>query len=165
MVDLNDFGVKDSGSNYEDDGYEVYYPKDIEPGDIIEGEIFLSEVKPWESPEGETQMKMSVIITSHEEEEKWIYTFWNPKLYTDDVPTGMLYAKKGGKLYLFIDSLLSSMFKDVVRDESKYHSVDFVKFRESINNKILSVTAQAIKPTHFNAKAPNIIVTNVELSS
>ncbi|MCE7699706.1 MAG: hypothetical protein K8E24_013135 [Methanobacterium paludis] len=165
MVELGDFGVR-SNSAQDDDNYEVYYNSDLEPGDMIEGEVFLSEIKDHENAEtGEKSKLLTLVITSHEEEEKWVVTYWNPKLFTDDVPTGMLYGKKGGKLYLLIDSILSSMFKDVEKGEAGYHSVDFEKFREGINSKILSVHAEAIKPTHFNAKAPNIVVTSVTLSS
>jgi hypothetical protein len=157
VLEQSDFGVQ-SGSGIESDDYEVLYNKDLEVGDSIEGEVYLSEIKDHKSEEDGTESRVfSLIITDHTNEQKWIISFWNPK----EVEGGKkIYGKKPFKVYRLIDDFLSGIF-GVPKLETPYHSVIFEVFREGINSKVLSVKAKAIQAGHRLSTSPDIEITEV----
>lgn len=160
LVDQSSFGVEKSSR--ETDGYTALYNKDLEPGDTITGEVFLSDLEDYEGDDGSRSRRMFLVITDHEMEEKWVIGFWNPKEIDEEDRPKKIYGKKGGKLYNLIDNILSGLFPDAVKPQTAgYHSVVFDAFRDGVNSKILSVTAVAVAPTHRLATNSNIEITKV----
>lgn len=145
MVGLDDFGAGAQGGDFEDtEDFEVYYRSDLEPGDTFKGEIFMSELKKSEAEATHGKPFFNIVITNHEQEEKWVVTYWSPN--EDAMAKGNYYGKKGGAHYMLIDGILACLF-GTDRNEAKYHSVIFEKFREGINNKIVSVEAEMVEPS------------------
>ncbi len=174
-MEESDFGVGlggGSGEGFENtDDYLVKYPTPsddpdvgvIEIGDTIEGEIFIGELKVAKNG----NVFFSVVITNHEEEEKWIVSYFSPTLILNDkvikdleaaeaVENGeegiVLYGQKGGRPYIFMDTLLGNLFNKPM-GENKYHSALFDKLREGVNNSVLGVEAEMIESSHPLAKA------------
>lgn len=144
MTGLDDFGAGKQAGEYEDtEDYEVSYRSDLEPGDTFKGEVFMSELKKSESEATFGKPFFNIVITNHELEEKWVITYWTPN--EKALAEGNYYGKKGGAHYVLIDSILSTLF-GTPRDEAKYHSVIFDKFRDGINSKIVSVDVEMIEP-------------------
>jgi hypothetical protein len=157
-ISMGDMGVR-QGGDYEEDDYEAFYPKDITVGELMEGEVYMTDMK--ETPEEGTPFFM-IIVTNHDAEKKWLLSYFNPSIYTNEGKPDVLYGKKDGKIYVLIDSLLSKLFKDVEAGTSPDWTVEFDKFRETINNKIQSVKVEAVQSSHFAAKNPNFKVVSVE---
>jgi hypothetical protein len=185
-VEEGDFGVGmggGSGEGFEDTSdYFTKYPTPsddpdvgvIEPGEIIQGEIYIGELKVAKNG----NVFFSVIITNHEEEEKWVVSYFSPTLILNDkvikdleaaeaVEAGeegiVLYGRKGGRPYVFLDTLLSGLFGKPA-GESKYHSALFKKLRDGVNNNVLGVEAEMIPSSHPLAKAGTLKFNKVQKS-
>jgi len=185
-MEEGDFGVGmggGSGEGFEDTSdYLTKYPTPsddpdvglIEPGDILQGEIYIGELKVARNG----NVFFSVIITSHEEEEKWVVSYFSPTLIlngkvikdmeaAEAVENGeegiVMYGRKGGRPYVFMDSLLSGLF-DKPLGEAQYHSALFEKLREGVNNNVLGVEAEMTESTHPLAKAGTLRFNKVQKS-
>lgn len=156
MTTMDDFGAGPSGQDTDD--YEVYYRSELEPGDTFKGEIFMSDIRVSEAETTYGQKLFNIVITNHDLEEKWIITYWSPN--EDALSQGNYYGKKGGAHYVLIDSILSCLF-DTPRDEAKYHTVVFEKFREGVNSRIGMVEAEMLEP-RGNGKHPVLSIASVE---
>lgn len=156
-MDEGDFGVRSGSGNYNEgeEDYEVSYLSDLEEGDALEGEVYMSKIQ---DSEKTGDPFFNLIITNHDLEEKWVITFWKPKMVEEET---VMYAKKPYRNYQLIDSILCAMF-DKERESAPYHSVVFETFRDAVNNKILSVKAEVVKSQHALSKKGDLVITSVE---
>lgn len=186
-MEESDFGIGvggGSGEGFENtDDYLVKYPKPsddpdigvIEPGEKLQGEIFIGELKVAKNG----NVFFSVIVTSHEEEEKWVVTYFSPTLILNDkiikdidameaVERGeegiVLYGKKGGRPYILMDTLMGNLFNKPI-GEAPYQSAQFDKFRQGVNNMVLGVEAEMLEPTHPLAKQGTLSFNMVQKST
>lgn len=147
MVDL---GLKKNDSNNSD--YETKYLSDLKPGDEIDGEIHIGDIKKKEVCE------FLVIITNHESKEKWICG-----LLTSYYPQeGCIYGEKEGGVYTLIDSLNHVINKTTLNVEDSY-SLLFDVFRDSINKNVKRVRVNAVQSWKPGAKSVNLKVVDAEL--
>ena len=185
-MDEGDFGIgasAGSGEGFENtDDYHTKYtrPTDdpdigvIEPGDKIKGEIYIGELKVAKNG----SVFFSVIITDHEEEEKWIVSYFSPTLIlngevikdmdaVEAVERGEegieLYGKNGGRPYIFMDTLLGGLFGKPI-GEAPYHKAIFDKLRQGVNNNVLGVEAEMIESSHPLAKSGTLKFNKIEKS-
>lgn len=155
-MDEGDFGVRSGSKDYEDEeNYEVSYLSDLESGDVLEGEIYMSKIQ---DSEKTGDPFFNIIITNHDLEEKWVITFWKPKMVEDGT---VMYAKKPYRNYQLIDSMLCAMFGKE-REAAPYQSVVFDKFRDAINNMVLNVKAEIVDSQHALSKKGDLVFTSVE---
>ncbi len=152
MVDL---GLKKKDSNTSD--YETKYLSDLKPGDEIEGEIHIGDIKEIEIKNREVH-EFFVILTNHENEEKWIcgiVTSYYPQ-------EGNIYGEKDGRVYTLIDSLNHVFNKTPLNAEDSY-SVLFHVFSESTNKNVKKLRVNAVQSWKPGAKSVNLKVMDGEL--
>jgi hypothetical protein len=94
-----------------------------------------------------------VIITDHKNEKKWICGLITSAYFDDDI--AKIYGEKGGRIYQLIDSLSHALNGTELNTVEKY-GVVFDTFRETVNEKVETVTAKTVKPSNTNARSPNI---------
>lgn len=154
MNDIN-LGVN-KGNKKETDEYETYFNGDIEIGQKMKGEVYITE-KTMHEESGKP--KFSVIINDHDLEETYVLTYFGASFFEEDT---VLYGKQGSKVYNLLDPIISQIY-DQEPDVEKYRSVEFETFRDAINQKVQSIEVEALEPTHALAKNPLFHVTNVVL--
>lgn len=151
-----DLGIQKGTSSFKDEDYETTYLSELEVGDEITGEIYISELKTHEFRGNEIQ-QFYIIITDHDNKQKWVCGI-NTSVYTnDDVVT--IYGAKGGRVYQFIDSLNHAL-NDTEMEQLESYSVVFDTFRTTVNEKVDKVTVKTIQSSNPNAKTPNLTVVN-----
>ena len=154
MIDL---GIQKGSTNYDDD-YETMYLSQLEPESEITGEIYVGELKSKEIKGKEVQ-EFYVIITDHENKQKWICGLITSAYFDDDV--AKIYGEKGGRIYELIDSL-SHALNDTELDQLESYSVVFDTFRETVNNSVKSVTVKAVQASNPNARTPNLKIVKAD---
>ena len=155
IMDINEFGVFESENQTsgKTEDYETKYMKDIHENSHITGELNISTIK--DSDYGE---RFFIWITNHEKEEQWGIQIQNPYIIEEEGIT-KIYAKEG-RLYKFLDSFFREILGNEYKNQNSY-TFDFEKFRETINNKIESITVQAVPSEHLKAKYPDFKVIDV----
>lgn len=154
MIDL---GIQKGSTNYDDD-YETMYLSQLEPESEITGEIYVGELKSKEIKGKEVQ-EFYVIITDHENKQKWICGLITSAYFDDDV--AKIYGEKGGRIYELIDSL-SHALNDTELDQLESYSVVFDTFRETVNKSVKSVTVKAVQASNPNARTPNLKIVKAD---
>ncbi len=154
MIDL---GIQKGSTNYEDD-YETMFLSQLEPESEITGEIYVGELKSKEIKGKEVQ-EFYVIITDHENKQKWICGLITSAYFDDEV--AKIYGEKGGRIYELIDSL-SHALNDTELDQLESYSVVFDTFRETVNKSVKSVTVKAVQASNPNARTPNLKIVKAE---
>ncbi|MEW6655021.1 MAG: hypothetical protein AB1394_16350 [Bacteroidota bacterium] len=149
-----DLGIQKGNISFEDEDYETIYLSDVEVGNEITGEIYISELKTKEFKGNEFQ-QFYLIITDRENKQKWVCGI-NTSVYTNNDIVS-IYGAKGGRVYQLIDSLNHSL-NGTELEQLESYSVVFDTFRESINEKVEKVTVKAVQPSNPNAKTPNLSV-------
>lgn len=154
MIDL---GIQKGSANYDDD-YETMYLSQLEPESEITGEIYVGELKSKEIKGKEVQ-EFYVIITDHENKQKWICGLITSAYFDDEV--AKIYGEKGGRIYELIDSL-SHALNDTELDQLESYSVVFDTFRETVNKSVKSVTVKAVQASNPNARTPNLKIVKAD---
>ncbi len=154
-----DFGeARDSYVDTKD--FESYSLNELVPGDKIIGEIYITDFR-ISKESGEEYF--TVLITNYKKELKWAITFYPTLYYNEDGNDPKIYGKKGGRLYIFLDTFMSIVMKEDV-NKKPYRSYYFEQFRETVNRVVTKVEVEAIKSKHENAKSPNVRFLRVTLS-
>ena len=148
MIDL---GIQKGSANYGDD-YETMYLSQLEIESEITGEIYVGELKSKEI-KGKEVREFYVIVTDHENKQKWICGLITSAYFDDDI--AKIYGEKGGRIYELIDSL-SHALNDTELNQLESYSVVFDTFRETVNNRIKNVTVSAVQASNPNARTPNL---------
>ena len=154
MIDL---GIQKGSTNYDDD-YETMFLSQLEIESEITGEIYVGELKSKEIKGKEVQ-EFYVIITDHENKQKWICGLITSAYFDDDV--AKIYGEKGGRIYELIDSL-SHALNDTELDQLESYSVVFDTFRETVNKSVKSVTVKAVQASNPNARTPNLKIVKAD---
>jgi len=152
-----DLGIQ-KGSKKSTDEYKTKFLSQLEPGDEISGEIFVGEIKKRQVKKTDID-EFYIIITDHENEQKWICGF-GTSYYPE---SGNIYGEKGGRVYTLIDSLNHALNKTPLNQENSY-SVNFETFRNNINENIKEVKVKAVQSWNPNAKACNLEVISAEVT-
>jgi hypothetical protein len=152
-----DLGIQKGSTNYGDD-YETMYLSQLDAKSEISGEIYVGELKSKEIKGKEVQ-EFYVIITDHENKQKWICGLITSAYFDDDV--AKIYGEKGGRIYELIDSL-SHALNDTELDQLESYSVVFDTFRETVNKGVKNVTVKAVQASNPNARTPNLKVVKAE---
>lgn len=148
-----DIGIIGRGKTEE---YETRFLNELTPGEEISGEIYVGEIKKTSIEKSESY-EFAVILTDHENKKKWVC-----KLVTSYYPeNGNIYGERGGRIYIFIDTLNHTVNKDPLNSQDSY-SVNFNTFRTAINDNINKVTVNAVKPVNPHAKYVNLAVVSAE---
>lgn len=148
-----DLGIIGRGKT---EDYETKFLNDLVAGEEISGEIYVGEIKKREIG-GTDSYEFYVTVTDHEYKKVWVC-----KLATSYYPeTGNIYGKKGGRVYVFIDSL-NHLVNNTPRNLQDSYSVNFDTFRRAVNDNIPMVTAKAIPPLSPQAKYVNIEVISAQ---
>lgn len=138
--------------------YKTKFLKELKPGEEIEGEICIGNIKRRKIKKSAFD-EFFVIIMNHENEEKWIcniVTSYYPK-------NGNIYGKKEGRVYSLVDSL-NHAFNDTPMNKEDSYSVKFDVFRKNINENVKKVKVKAVQSWKPGAKAANLEVISAELS-
>jgi len=147
-----DFGLTDS-EDMED--YETKFLSELQPGDEITGKIIIGEFKT--VPMGKREVaEFYIIITDLKNRAKWVCEFITP-YYPE---TDNIYGENGGVFYNLIDSLNHVVNKTPLNWQENY-SVNFSKFRKTVNESISSVTIKALQSDNPDAKTVNLQVIDV----
>jgi len=149
-----DLGIQKKNISFEDEDYETIYLSDVEVGNKITGEIYISKLKTKEFKGNEFQ-QFYLIITDRENKKKWVCGI-NASVYTNN-DTVKIYGAKGGRVYQLIDSLNHALNNTKLNQLESY-SVVFDTFKETVNEKVEKVTVKAVQPSNSNAKIPNLSV-------
>jgi hypothetical protein len=135
-----DFGLTDS-KNMEN--FETKFLNELESGDQISGEIVIGEFQ--KSPMGKREVaEFYVIITDKKKLKKWVCEFVTP-YYPE---TDNIYGENGGLFYTFMDSLNHVVNKTPLNWQENY-SVNFSRFRKTVNQHISSITLEAVSSVNF----------------
>jgi hypothetical protein len=151
MIDL---GIQKGNTNFKDEDYETAYLSELEVGDELTGEIYLSELKTQEFRGNEIQ-QFYLIITDHDNKKKWVCGLNTSVYKNDDIVS--IYGAKGGRVYQFIDSLNHAL-NGTELDHLESYSVVFETFRDTVNEKVDNITVKAVQSSNPNAKTPNLSV-------
>ena len=147
-----DFGLTDSKSM---ENYETKFLNELKSGDHITGEIIVGEFQ--KSPMGKREVaKFYVVITDRKKLKKWVCEFVTP-YYPE---TDNIYGENGGLFYTFIDSLNHVVNKTPLNWQENY-SVNFSRFRKTVNQNISNITLEAVSPVNSDAKSVNLMVKDV----
>jgi hypothetical protein len=144
-----DFGLTDS-KNMEN--YETKFLNELKSGYQISGEIVIGEFQ--KIPMGKREVaEFYVIINDAKKLKKWVCEFVTP-YYPE---TDNIYGKNGGLFYTFIDSLNHVVNKTPLNWQENY-SVNFSRFRKTVNQQISSITLEAVSSVNPDAKTVNLMV-------
>ncbi len=151
-----DFGLTD---NKDMENYETKFLNELKPGDEISGEIVIGDFK--KVPMGKREVaEFFIIISDIKNNLKWVCEFTTP-YYPE---TDNIYGENGGLFYTFIDSLNHEVNKTPLNWQDNY-SVNFSRFRKTVNHSVSSITIHAVQPTNKLAKTVNILVIGAEVKS
>jgi hypothetical protein len=151
-----DFGLT---SNKDMEDYETKFLTELIPGDEISGEIVVGEFKT--VPMGKREVaEFYVIITDIKNRKKWVCEFTTP-YYPE---TDNIYGENGGVFYNLIDSLNHVVNKTPLNWQENY-SVNFSRFRKTVNESINTVTVKALQPDNPDAKTANLQVLHANINT
>ncbi|MGF7118031.1 hypothetical protein [Methanobacterium oryzae] len=147
-----DLGIQKGNANFGDEDYETKYLSQLEIGSEITGDIYIGELKAKEIKGKEVQ-EFYIIVSDHKNKQKWICGLITSAYFDDDI--AKIYGEKGGRVYELIDSLSHALNGTELNNLESY-SVVFDTFRETINERVESVTVKATQASNPNAKTPNL---------
>ena len=150
-----DLGIQ-KGSKDKSDEYNTRFLNQLDPGEEITGEIYIGEIKKRSIKKTEID-EFYIIITDHENKQKWICGFissYYPK-------SGNIYGEKGGRVYNLIDSLNHALNSRPMNVQESY-SVNFDIFRKNINENVEKVKIKAVQSWNPSAKACNLEVVDAK---
>jgi hypothetical protein len=151
-----DFGIT-AQEKMED--YNTRSLPELVPGDEISGEIVVGEFKT--VPMGKREVaEFYVVITDHENREKWVCEFVTP--YSPE--TDNIYGENGGLFYTFMDSLNHAVNNTPLNWQENY-SVNFTKFRNRVNEYVSRVTVQAVPAVNPQEKTVILKVLRAQVIS
>ncbi len=153
-----DLGIQ-KGSKDKSDEYNTKFLNQLAPGEEITGEIYIGEIKKRLIKKADVN-EFYVIITDHENKQKWICGFitsYYPK-------SGNIYGEKGGRVYNLIDSLNHALNKAPMNAQDSY-SVNYDTFRKTVNENVEKVKIKAVQSWNPGAKACNLEVINAKSGS
>ena len=151
-----DFGLTD---NKDMEDYDTKFLNELNPGDEITGEIVVGDFK--KVPMGKREVaEFYIIITNHKTNAKWVCELTTP-YYPE---TDNIYGGNNDVFYTLIDSLNHVVNKTPLNWQKNY-SVNFSRFRKTINHSISSITLKAIPSTEEDAKTVNLQITDVVVKS
>ncbi|HHT18136.1 MAG TPA: hypothetical protein GXZ72_01020 [Methanobacterium sp.] len=137
--------------------YETKFLDELKPGDEITGEIIVGEFKT--VPMGKREVaEFYIIITDLKNRVKWVCEFTTP-YYPE---TDNIYGENGGVFYNLIDSLNHVVNKTPINWKENY-SVNFSRFRKTVNESVSSVTVKALQSDNSDAKTVNLQVINATI--
>ena len=137
--------------------YETKFLDKLKPGDEITGEIIVGEFKT--VPMGKREVaEFYIIITDLKNRVKWVCEFTTP-YYPE---TDNIYGENGGVFYNLIDSLNHVVNKTPINWKENY-SVNFSRFRKTVNESVSSVTVKALQSDNSDAKTVNLQVINATI--
>lgn len=137
--------------------YETKFLDELKPGDEITGEIIVGEFKT--VPMGKREVaEFYIIITDLKNRVKWVCEFTTP-YYPE---TDNIYGENGGVFYNLIDSLNHVVNKTPINWKENY-SVNFSRFRKTVNESVSSVTVKALQSDNSDAKTVNLQVINANI--
>jgi hypothetical protein len=149
-----DFGIT-TKEKMED--YNTKFLNELLPGEEITGEIVIGEFKTL--PMGKREVaEFYVVITDHKNRLKWVCEFTTP-YYPE---TDNIYGESGGLFYNFIDSL-NHVVNNIPKNWQENYSVNFNKFRKTVNENVSNVTVKAVQPINPDAKTVNLEVIYTKL--
>ncbi len=155
-----DLGIQKGSTGFVDEDYTTIYLSDLEVGDEITGEVYISELKTKEFKGNEFQ-HFYLIIKDHKNKQKWVCSI-NTSVYTNNDVVS-IYGAKGGRVYLLIDSLNHAL-NDTELNQLESYSVVFETFKDTVNGRVEEVTVKAVEPSNPNAKTPNLQITKANAS-
>jgi hypothetical protein len=137
--------------------YKTKFLNELVPGEEISGEIVIGEFKTL--PMGKREVaEFYVVITDHKNRIKWVCEF-----ITHYYPeTDNIYGENGGVFYNFIDSL-NHVINNKPKNWQENYSVNFNKFRKTVNEYVSNVTVKAVQPVNPDAKNVNLEVIDAKL--
>jgi hypothetical protein len=139
--------------------YNTKFLNELVPGEEISGEIVIGEFRT--SPMGKREVaEFYVIITDPENRMKWVCEFITP-YYPE---TDNIYGENGGLFYNFVDSL-NNVVNQTPKNWQENYSVNFNKFRKTVNEYVSIVTVKAIQPVNPDAKSVNLQVTGAKIKT
>lgn len=146
-----DFGLTDN-KHMED--YDTKFLNELSPGDEIKGVIVVGDFK--KVPMGKREVaEFYVIITDSKKHVKWVCEFTTP-YYPE---TDNIYGENGGVFYTFIDTLNHVVNKTPLKWQENY-SVNFSRFRKTVNQYISNITLIAVPSVKEDGKTVNLEVTS-----
>lgn len=149
-----DIGIIGKGKS---DDYDTKYLTELIPGEEISGKIYIGEIKK-RSFEKSESYEFYVILTDHDDKRKWVC-----QLVTSYYPeTGNIYGEKGGRVYIFIDTMNHVINNDPLNLQDSY-SVNFKIFRDAVNNNISRATVKAVRSVNPHAKYVNLAVISAKV--
>lgn len=155
---MMDLGIQ-KGSKDKSGEYNTKFLNQLEPGEEITGEIYIGEMKKRQIKKADVD-EFYIIITDHENEQKWICGF-----ITSYYPeTGNIYGEKGGRVYSLIDSLNHAL-NGTPKNVQDSYSVNFDTFRKNVNDNVEKIKVKAVQSWNPNAKACNLEVIDAEVSN
>ena len=96
---------------------------------------------------GKEVAEFYIIITDLKNRVKWVCEFTTP-YYPE---TDNIYGENGGVFYNLIDSLNHVVNKTPINWQENY-SVNFSRFRKTVNESVSSVTVKALQSDNSDAK-------------
>lgn len=151
-----DFGLTD---NEDMEDYDTKFLAELKPGDEITGEIVVGEFKT--VPMGKREVaEFYVIITDLKHRRKWVCEFTTP-YYPE---TDNIYGENGGVFYNLIDSLNHVVNKSPLNWLENY-SVNFSRFRKTVNESVHTVTLKALQSDNPDAKTVNLQVIDANIKT
>lgn len=137
--------------------YDTKFINQLVPGDEIQGEIVVGEFK--NVPMGNREMaEFYIVITNFKDHVKWVCEFVTAYFPESD----NIHGENGGLFYSFFDSLNHVVNKKPLNWHENY-TVNFSRFRNSINQHISRVTLKAVQPVKTDVKSVNLQVTDAEV--
>ncbi|MGB9936978.1 MAG: hypothetical protein ACPK7O_04610 [Methanobacterium sp.] len=149
----NNFEINDKKTEH----YKTKFLNELKPGEEIEGEIYIGDIKSCKLEKAWVN-EFFVVIMDHQKEEKWVCS-----IITSYYPeNGNIYGEREGRVYSLIDSLNHVLNNAPMNKEDNY-SVKFDIFRKNINKNVEKVKVKAVQSWKPGAKAVNLEVLNAEL--
>lgn len=151
-----DFGIT-AQEKMED--YTTRSLKELTSGDEISGEIVVGEFKT--VPMGKREVaEFYVVITDHEQRQKWVCEFITP--YSPE--TDNIYGENGGLFYTFMDSL-NHVINHTPLNWQENYSVNFTRLRNLVNEYVSLVTVKAVPAVNPEEKTVNLQVLDAQVNT
>lgn len=139
--------------------YETKFLNELITGDEIRGKIVVGEFK--NIPMGNREVaEFYIILTDHKSHVKWVCEFVTPYFPQSD----SIYGENGGLFYSFFDSLNHVVNKKPLNWHENY-SVNFNRFRNTINQHISLISVKTVQPVKSDAKTVNLQVMDAKIIS
>jgi hypothetical protein len=138
--------------------YDTKFLNELELNEQISGEIVIGEFKAL--PMGKREVaEFYVIITDHGNRKKWVCEF-TTSYYPE---TDNIYGEHGGVFYNFIDSL-NHIVNNTPKNWQENYSVNFHKFRKTVNDNVSRVTVKTVHSPNDDSKTLNLEVIDAVIS-